>query len=76
MAEIDYDAKAYVDLLNSPPNGWGQHVHPHYGQSHHMLRKCYERHGQPAFTAALDAEFKRRRDAVLKVYQGDQAAQG
>lgn len=30
-------ARQYVDLLNSPPNGWGQHVHPMYGQSHAML---------------------------------------
>ena len=31
----------YVELLNSPPNGWGQHIHPVYGQSHNLLRKLY-----------------------------------
>jgi hypothetical protein len=54
---IQQDAKDYVDLLDSAPNGWGQHVHPQYGQSHNMLWIMHERHGKAQFDAAVDAEF-------------------
>lgn len=36
----------YVQLLDSPPNGWGQHIHPIHGQSHVMLRWLYNEYGE------------------------------
>ena len=31
-------AQHYADTLRSPPNGWGQHVSPIFGQSHHIIQ--------------------------------------
>jgi hypothetical protein len=30
-------AQLYVKTINSPPNAWGQHCHPQYGQSHSIM---------------------------------------
>ncbi len=57
-------AAEYVDLMHSPPNGWGQHVHPEYGQSHHVLHYMAKKFGTPQTTHAIKAEFKARRDKV------------
>lgn len=27
-------AKHYCEVMQAPPNGWGQHVSDHFGQSH------------------------------------------
>lgn len=54
-------AEAYVSLISSPPNGWGQHVHPDYGQSHRMLLAMQTRFGTPSTNKAIDAEFEKRR---------------
>ena len=43
----------YVDLLNSPPNGWGQHIHPRHGQSHLMLRVICTRFGTEETNAKI-----------------------
>lgn len=59
MTQIEKDARDYVAMLNSQPNGWGQYVHRVYGISHNMLRIMRERHGQKAFDAAIDREFER-----------------
>lgn len=57
-------AKAYVDTLNSQPNGWGQHVHPTLGVSHSILRQVYIAAGsQEAGIALIDAEFNSRKAA-------------
>jgi len=47
----------YRALLNSPANGWGQHVHPLYGQSHNVLRKINAKHGALATEAELKRQF-------------------
>lgn len=36
----------YVQLLDYPPNGWNQHIHPTYGQSHVMLRWLFNEYGE------------------------------
>lgn len=55
---IQSDAREYVDILNGPANGWGQHVCPKTGlQSHAFLRRGYTRHGQAEFDAAVAAIF-------------------
>ena len=56
-------AAEYVDALNSPPNGWGQHM-TRYGQSHHMLNYMSRTFGTPQTTHAIKAEFKARRDKI------------
>ena len=51
-------AAAYVKLLHSTPNGWGQHIHPGYGQSHHYLLAMQKEFGQETFNTAIDAAFE------------------
>lgn len=34
-------ANAYVEAINSPPNGWGQHYHPTLGRSDSILMRLY-----------------------------------
>ena len=48
-------AREYVGLINSPPNGWGQHVHPVYGQSHAMLWHMIKTYGDMETHAAIHA---------------------
>lgn len=49
----------YVDLLGSPPNGWGQHVHPIYGASHSMLWYLYRNFGQDKTESILNEMFEK-----------------
>lgn len=56
--QIIADAREYWALLASPANGWGQHIHPRYGQSHNMLAAMYAKHGEEKFSAALDETHK------------------
>jgi hypothetical protein len=51
---IDQDAREYWAVVNGPADGWGQHCHKHYGASHWMLGRMYQKYGQEAFDAALD----------------------
>lgn len=46
-------AREYVELLNSPPNAWGQHVHPTFGQSHAMLNAMIKAFGDMETFAAI-----------------------
>jgi hypothetical protein len=50
-------AREYVGLLNSQPNGLGQHVHPIWGPSHHMFGAGRNRFGEREWNAAVDAAF-------------------
>ncbi len=56
-------AAEYVDALNSPPNGNGQHM-TKYGISHHMLHYMSKKFGTVLSTNAITAEFKARREEV------------
>ncbi len=55
-------AAEYVDCLEDSPNGWGQHIHPRFGQSHYVLRYMDCKFGTKETTAAIALEFKHRRE--------------
>lgn len=56
---LDDYAKHYADILVMPPNGWGQHVSPIFGQSHMIMAAATRRFGEGAvretFSAAVVA---------------------
>jgi hypothetical protein len=51
---LKQDAEDYWRTISGPANAWGQHVHPKYGQSHHMLAALRRKHGSELFDIALD----------------------
>lgn len=55
MDDLSKLAAEYIKLINSPVNGWGQHVHPIYGRSDVMLLKMFRTHGQEKTNDAIDA---------------------
>ena len=55
---IKEDCQEYVDLLNSAPNGWGQHIHPKHGESHWMLHYLFLKYGKGEVDACLDTLWK------------------
>ena len=70
MTTLHQDAQDYVNVLNSQPNGWGQHVHPQFGQSHHMLSAMYRKHGRVEFDTVVDRVLIQiQRDAYAKRYR-------
>jgi len=58
----DFEAKCqeYVALLCSEPNGWGQHVHPEYGQSHFMLIYMAKKWGKEQVVDRIAKIFKEK----------------
>lgn len=48
----------YIDVLNSPPNGWGQHVGPK-GRSDYHLYLIYKEFGKDLTDAELDRQFNK-----------------
>lgn len=54
--DIESGCKEYIDILNSPPNGWGQHIGPD-GQSHDTLRKLNQQFGEGPVKVTLDKLF-------------------
>jgi hypothetical protein len=40
--------KAYIDTIQSPPNAWGQHVHPLLGRSEFIMLKLWSLIGEDA----------------------------
>lgn len=50
-------AKIYVDTINGPMNGWGQHVHPIHGRSDYIMRSMFSEFGQPPAMAAIKEAF-------------------
>ena len=74
LHNMDTDMQVYVDALNAPPNGWGQHIiaprrliEPRssiYGQSHHYLRYLNVEHGIEQVEAWLDAYYDHYRSTV------------
>lgn len=61
MTTLNDMARDYVELLNSAPNGWGEHVHPTYGPSHHMLSHMFRTFGHANANRAIDRAFQERR---------------
>lgn len=59
---VEQAAQEYVSLmLDTAPNGWGQHVHPVHGRSDNMLWNIQKQFGDILTSAALDCEFERRK---------------
>ena len=50
----------YWDVLDSPPNGWGQHVSQYFGQSHMILIAGHEMFGAEEFDEEVDKAKKER----------------
>ena len=46
MINLREACEEYVNLLETPPNGWGQHIHPVHGQSHNLLAHLYKNWGE------------------------------
>jgi hypothetical protein len=59
MKTVEQACKEYMDLMDSPPNGLGQHVHEKYGESHKMLRFIFGKFGEEAVCAELGWPFER-----------------
>ena len=59
------EGKEYLELFDSPANGFGQHVHPMYGQSHLMLRYLYNKYGDKAVRMEIDNQLRNRRCRIL-----------
>lgn len=53
-------ASEYVACLDSQPNGWGQHIHRRFGQSHYILRYMNVKFGAKETQDAITLEFKHR----------------
>ncbi len=57
---VEEYSQAYVDVLNGPPNGWGQHRCPKTNldsTSIHWIGRT--RYGEEAFNAACTAIFRK-----------------
>ena len=59
------EVREYLELLDSPANGWGQHVHPRHGQSHLTLRYLYNKYGKKAVLMEIDNQLRNRRCRIL-----------
>lgn len=53
IAAIDY----WQTVSRNRPNGWGQQIHPEYGQSHYCLMKYQNDYGKESFNKSLDVLF-------------------
>lgn len=71
MANVEKMAKEYVETLNSPPNGWGQHIHKGTGlESHFYLMKMTRLFGHNVTNHKIDREFARlRKEQINKESQ-------
>lgn len=51
----DY-ARHYVETINSPANGWGQHCSDIFGQAHNIMIKSAELFGNDETQEAIKKE--------------------
>jgi hypothetical protein len=49
-------AKAYVQTINAPPNGWGQHVHPTLGRSDFIMLELRRLVGEQECDRLIDEQ--------------------
>jgi len=62
MKNVEQMAREYVETLNSPANGWGQHVHKGTGlASHFYYLKMVNLFGDNVTRHKVDREFARLR---------------
>ena len=59
----------YVNLLETPPNGWGQHIHPVHGQSHNLLAYLYKNWGEKEVKKCIDSIFQERKLKTVRPYK-------
>jgi hypothetical protein len=61
---VEDGVNAYIEVLESPPNGWGANVHPVYGDSANMRYHMERKFGSDNFERALAQAFKKPRGAA------------
>ena len=55
---VEEYAQEYVDTLNGPANGWGQHICKRTGYVSHVVHRIGMRnYGEKEFNDAIDAVF-------------------
>tara|TARA_R110000787_G_scaffold43922_1_gene107592 strand:+ start:769 stop:1005 length:237 start_codon:yes stop_codon:yes gene_type:complete len=65
--KAEYMAQEYVATLNSPANGWGQHIHKETGlESHFYFSKMVRLFGWNVTNHKIDREFARLRNLALE----------
>lgn len=57
-------ADIYVETLDSPPNAWGQHVHPQFGQAHNIMWILREAVGDEMCQKLIRDRLERREVAL------------
>ena len=60
-------AAAYAVALYSPPNGIGEHVHPRFGRSDHIMRSMWARFGKEESNKAIDAAIAAKRRVLSSI---------
>jgi hypothetical protein len=58
---INEACQYYIDVLNSPPNGWGQHVDKNGVRSDYIRARLCNTFGAKAANAELDRLFEKER---------------
>jgi len=59
QATVEDMAQEYAETLNSPANGWGQHIHQGTGLASHLyMMKMRARFGHNATSHAIDKALK------------------
>lgn len=53
-------AAHYAETLASPPNGWGQHISPIFGQSHNIMREANKQWTRELVDEAFSAAIKQQ----------------
>ena len=61
------EVREYLELLDSPANGWGQHVHPRHGQSHLMVRYLYNKYGEEAVCKEIGNQLIYKRNQRCRI---------
>ena len=56
-------ATAYVETINRPANGWGQHVHPTLGRSDYIMLRLRRLVGEEEADKLIDAAMKMKQQA-------------
>jgi hypothetical protein len=57
----DY-ARHYVETINRPANGWGQHCSDLFGQAHNIMAKSSKLFGNDATQQAIKNLLERKQD--------------
>ena len=69
MINLIEACEEYVNLLETPPNNWGQHIHPVHGQSHNLLAHLYKGWGKDEVKKCIDSIFQERKLKISQPYK-------